>query len=248
MKDPEIISNFSAFTTTWRAELDATFNALTADEAAFLESYGRIAAFNAWREYVLNTRLSQESIGFFLEAQNDALVSHVFARLGSWRSALKSLRSMIENTLFCIYYKDHPVELSLWFTSAHTIAFSELTAYCLRHPLIGDCKTGKHSVELLVKEYATLSRAVHGSAPSFRMTAKGGKTLLWNADRPSVGAWQNREKSVCRGLNLILACLYRSDLQGTSHSGLRSAIFRCVSNEDRLNAKNDLKIAIVEKL
>ena len=62
---------------------------------------------------VLEPRMTADSLAFFLEAQNDALVSHVFGNLGSWRSALKALRSCIENVAFCLYYKDHPVELHL---------------------------------------------------------------------------------------------------------------------------------------
>ena len=45
-------------------------------------------------------------------------------------------------------------------------------------------------------EYSMLSKAVHASATSFRMTDKGTVTSLWSSDRIKLGSWKSREKNV----------------------------------------------------
>ena len=109
----ETETNFKNFDTAWRADMARVATELAKKDTIFLTSYRRIVSLQAWRTF-LELRISADSLAFFLEAQNDALTSHVFASLGSWRSALKALRSCIENVAFCLYYKDHPVEFRLW--------------------------------------------------------------------------------------------------------------------------------------
>src|SRR5580700_8104765 len=109
----ETEANFGAFDISWQKDMAVVSAELAKDQALYLASYRRLVSLQAWRAHV-ETRISEGSLAFFLEAQNDALTSHVFGRLGSWRSALKALRGCIDNVLFCVYYKDHPVELELW--------------------------------------------------------------------------------------------------------------------------------------
>ena len=115
----------------WR-KMTASSTELAKDNSIYLNSY-RIASLQAWRTH-LESRITEGSLAFFLEAQNDALTSHVFASLGSWRSALKALRSCIDNVLFCVYYKDHSVELDLWHSGKHKPSFNELFNYMENHP------------------------------------------------------------------------------------------------------------------
>src|SRR5215213_4616852 len=115
----EIEANFERFTQSWKSDLPRVMASLDTHSATFLESYSRLVSMNAWRSNILEDRISTGSLEFFAEALNDALVSHVFARIGSWRSALISLRSCIENTCYCLFYKDHPVELRLWEGGTH---------------------------------------------------------------------------------------------------------------------------------
>src|SRR5437867_1900885 len=130
----EIEANFDAFSTQWKAELGAVSAHLANERAYYVSSYIRVASLNAWREALLSGLISSGSLAFFLEAQNDAVISHVLASLGSWRSALKSLRSCIENVCSCLYYKDHPVELELWTAGNHRMDFINLIKYLWRHP------------------------------------------------------------------------------------------------------------------
>jgi hypothetical protein len=218
----EIKANAEKFGVDWRSTMQEASNVLAQEKTCFLESYERIVSLNAWRQHIENL-ISEESLAFFLEAQNDALTSHVFAALGSWRSALKALRSCIDNVLFCIYYKDHPVELELWKSGKHKPTFSELFTYCEQHPCRLDV-LAIDGIPMLRAEYSTLSKAVHSSAARFRMTLDIRETLLWSSSKNQLGMWQSRERSVLIGINLLLLSLFRESLAGSAAAGLRAAI------------------------
>jgi hypothetical protein len=171
----------------------------------------------------LEARISDASLSFFLEAQNDALTSHVFANLGSWRSALKALRSGIENVMFCLYYKDHSVEFTLWEMGQHKPPISDYMSYLERHPR----RIKEPSVDPiphLQTEYATLSKAVHASAKNFRMTKDVKGTLLWSPSLASFGQWQTRAIAVLLNLNLLLLVHFRNELRGAGAAPLREAV------------------------
>jgi hypothetical protein len=86
--DDEVESNFKSFSAAWLDSLQQSIKTLEAHPDKFLASYKTIASLNAWRENLIIQVVSEEASLFFLEAQNDALISHVLARMGSWRSAL----------------------------------------------------------------------------------------------------------------------------------------------------------------
>ena len=130
----EVEKNFDCFTERWKKEFPRTIAKLDKHRAVYLQSYIRIASMNAWRANVFAETISVGSLEFFAEAINDALVSHIWARFGSWRSALMSLRSCIENTCYSLYYKDHPVELRLWESGKHRPSFAEIHSYLASHP------------------------------------------------------------------------------------------------------------------
>lgn len=150
--------------------------------------------------------------------------SHVLAALGSWRESLKCLRSCIENVLFCEYYKDHPIELRLWLAGKHRLAFHEVISYFEKHPDIDENTKDLAGLGRLQKEYSILSRAVHGSGFSFRMTAAGGTTNLWSSDNTKLSSWSTRERQTLVGINLVLLTLRRRSLQGASLLALRQSI------------------------
>ncbi len=228
--DDEVESNFKSFSAAWLDSLQQSIKTLEAHPDKFLASYKTIASLNAWRENLIIQVVSEEASLFFLEAQNDALISHVLARMGSWRSALKALRSLVENVLHCLYYSDHPVELRQWLAGAHRLQFSELLSYFSAHPDLKDIPDDLSALVILKNEYGTLSRAVHGSAKGFRMTKGTDSTVLWSPDLPSLGAWKTREQSVLYALNLLLLGYFRTHLQGTSRPALRAAIALVISN------------------
>jgi hypothetical protein len=218
----ETEANFKAFDSDWRKDMAQVASDLAKDSALYLASYRRLTSLQAWRMF-LETRISEGSLAFFLEAQNDSLTSYVFASLGSWRAALKALRSCIDNMLFCVYYKDHPVELELWHAGKHKPTFSELFTYLDNHPARID-SSNIDAMPPLRTEYATLSKAVHASAKSFRMTNNIKETQLWSAASDQKGKWQTRERAVISSLNLLLLALYRTQMSGASASALREAI------------------------
>jgi hypothetical protein len=236
----EIEANFKAFDADWRSEMSKTATELAKDNATYLRSYRRIVSLQAWRAH-LESRVSEGSLAFFLEAQNDALTSHVFAALGSWRSALKALRSCIENVCFCLYYKDHPVELTLWLAGEHKPTFNELFNYFEHHPR--RIKAASiDAMPLIRSEYPTLSLAVHASAKAFRMTEDIKSTLLWSDAQDRKGKWQTRERDVIMALNLLLLALFRDDLSGAAAAGLREAVSLAIPASKYPDIKTHMKV------
>jgi hypothetical protein len=235
----EVKANFQRFTAAYLTELSSVQASISNHEDIFVESYQFLTSINVWRELIIKNRVAESAYAFFVEAHNDAVSSHAFARMGSWRAALKSLRSCIENVLFCEYYKDHPVELRLWDQGKHKISFSETMNYFDSHPDISDLPTDFTDLPRLQREYGTLSRAVHGSAPSFRMTGDDGFTNLWICDVARIGSWHTREHAVILCINYFLLSLYRELLQGAQFPGLRQAIGLCLNSQHHRDKVRD---------
>lgn len=243
----EIAANFESFNDSWRLDANATLVALDCKKSIFSESYSRIASFQAWRTSVIESSVDAESAAFFFEAQNDLLVSHCLAHLGSFRQALKSLRSCIENVLFTIYYKDHPIEFLKWEAGAHKLGFSELTTYLSSHPkLIGSSETN-NGIAQLKEEYSTLSKAVHSSARQFRMTTNLAENKLWINDSAAVSQWATRENAVIKALNLLLLYLFSANLQGAANLNLRRVIAITLPQKRFAQIKADLKVNLIFK-
>ena len=199
----EIKHNFAAFQDGWCTELSARLGSLPNHLGRFEESYIRLTSFQAWRVSVIEPYLPAGSVGFYAEAQNDALISHVQASLGSWRIALKALRSSIENTLLCLYYKDHQIEQKLWEIGKFRISVSTAINYFKSHPLILDLPDEITGIGIIEQQYTKLSKAVHASSLDFRMTEDGKGMSLWKTDTAHESRWESHEKKTVLGLNLL---------------------------------------------
>ncbi len=241
----EIRKNFSKFEAQWPTDLAAASAALEASKEAFAKSYIRITSIQAWRTSVIAGSVDEDSLAFFFEAQNDFLISHCLARSGSFRQALKSLRSAIENVFFSMYYKDHPVELEKWRDGRHKLGFTELSNYFESHPALNGKDKNETGLALIGGEYATLSKAVHGSAKGFRMTKNLIDIQLWSGDIPSVGRWASREKAVISGINLLLLHLFRDELQGVKHRNLRETLGLVLPKSAHSSIKNNLGVKLI---
>jgi hypothetical protein len=204
--------------------MDRVFVSLQAHENRHLGNYRRLVSLQAWRSELLEPTITDDALGFFLEAQNDGLVSLVLTQLGSCRAALQSLRSCMENVLFTLYYMDHPVEFALWNLGRHRLAFNQLEAYFTGHPSLDGIPQDIHGLRALSDEYSVLSRAVHGTAVSFRMSASDTGTQLWCDDVPRLGMYETRQKRTISTLNQLLLCVFREQLQGAVRVNLRKAI------------------------
>lgn len=245
MKDlqDEIRANFSSFTSAWKSEQATVTGELDASSETFFASYMRLVSLNAWREYLLSNILSQGSLAFFFEAQNDALVSHVFARQGAWRSALQSLRACIEAVVFCLYYKDHPVELMQWKMGKHKPSCANLLEYLASNPCFLKLDANITGLAAATSEYSILSRAVHGGE-SFRMTVGHGGTKLWSSAAASLGAWATRESHTISALNLMLLTMFREHLDGTKLALLRKAVSLTLPTTRHTAIKQHLKVVL----
>lgn len=239
----EIDQHFSSFTTAWHSEQETVETQLQKNQFIYKNSYARLVSLNIWREQLLSQRLRPEALAFFLEAQNDALVSHVFAAKGAWRASLQSLRAFLENAVFCMFFKDHPVELELWHIGKYKPGFADTKEYLSRHPRYFDLDASLTGISMLGAEYATLSKAVHG-VTSFRMTISGDETLLWSSDRANLGAWATREANAVRAVNLILLVMFSPELQGAAFPLLRKAASLAVPFRYHSSIKKKLGITL----
>jgi len=240
----ELAHNFEAFDKEWPTELIASRDAITPCKRSFEESYVRICSIQAWRINVVRPLNLDGPEAFFFEAQNDLLTSHWLARCGAFRPALKALRSAIENIYFSLFYKDHSVELAQWELGKHKLGFTELHKYVEAHPLVDGRSLAKDCLAELKSEYATLSKAVHGSAKAFRMTQNLEDIRLWSADPPSVSKWAAREKSVISNINLLLLHFFYEQLQGASKRDVRN-IISCVIPQSK---HGEIKASLQVKL
>lgn len=241
--DAETESNFEKFFVSWTNQAQENWTNLAKNDH-YLRSYRRIASFNAIRTDLLYDQVTSESHLFFQEAQNDLLVSHVNASFGSWRTSLQALRAHIENVLCGLYYMDHPVELANWGRGKHKLGFRQLHKYFESHPDLQSSPLSKKLLEKMEAEYATLSKAVHGSAKNFRMTEKASDTLLWSVEESKIGMWEAREKAVMFSTVLLILVLFSDSLTGTKRPGLRKSLVYLFSDKTRRDIKSELKVSI----
>jgi hypothetical protein len=220
----EIKHNYIVFQEDWQQNLSHRISELPNRIARFERSYIRLTTIQAWRASIIEQQLKRGSIGFYAEAQNDALISHVQASLGSWRIALKSLRSCIENILLCLYYKDHEVELKLWEMGKFRIGASETIQYFQKHPFIIGIPDDLTGLSLITQQYKKLSEAVHASSVHFRMTEDGKALSLWESAGTHENMWETHEKKTIQGLNLLMLTIFKDHLQGTNLASLRQAV------------------------
>lgn len=243
----ELRANFNQFNQSWRIEANTTLAALDVKHDTFGESYSRIASIQAWRTSIIESTLDADSAAFFFEAQNDLLVSHCLAHLGSFRQSLKALRSAIENILFTIYYKDHSVELRRWKDGEHKLGFTELIAYVSSHPLMKGISDDSNGVAKIKEEYSTLSKAVHASAKRFRMTNESVENRLWINDVTELSCWATRENAVIKALNLLLLHCFADKLKGAAHPNLRQLIGLVIPKKRHIQIRSDLQINLAFK-
>jgi hypothetical protein len=198
----------------------------------FEDAFTRLLSLQAWRSEVFEDKLQEGEMQFALEGQNDLLVSYILARSGQWRTALQSLRAAIENYLNCLYFKDHPVEFELWTQGNYRTQFSELVSYFSSHPRTAHLADKEFGIDIIKSEYATLSKAVHGSAQAFRMTQTTGPKLF-SADSAALGKWNTRNRHVIRGINLLLLSLFSEELHASRKRNLRKAMSHALKATDR---------------
>lgn len=240
----EVDASFGDFTSEWNSDFKNAIDLVGANALVFKTSYRRLVSLQAWRSELLESALSKEALGFFVEAQNDGVVSHVLASLGCWRPALQALRSVIENSYRTLYYMDHPVELSLWEQGKHRLSRKELEDYLEIHPALGKLEIAKMGLSILSKQYAILNHAVHASSKGFRMTNEKEELQLAIADNVRSNKWHTNERDTIVGLNLLLLTFFRSELQGASKRNLRKAVSLEFSDDLRNKVKAELNITL----
>lgn len=243
----EILENSAIFYATWPKQLETVRTELGGRSDVFEESYLRLTSLQAWRSELLDNVMPQDALAFFMEAQNDAVLSHCLATCGCWRPALKGLRSCLENVMQALYYMDHPVELQQWAVGKHRMQFAELSSYFERHPRMVDAPASLQILPLLSTEFATLSRAVHASSKSFRMTHAAGQVVLFASNEQNLGAWRTRQRLVLTALNLLLIAIFREAMAGTKLLNLKKVISFALPSKCRSAMKAAWSVTIPER-
>jgi len=239
----EVAHNYGVFAVSFPERITA--NAVASrGKGHLVESYGRIATLNSLKIDLIIPNFSVGAAQFFFEAHNDALLSHVHASFGSWRAALQSLRSFMENIMSAIYYADHPIELEKWETGDFRLSPRELREYCASHPRIAAVNKSLNVKDALDAEYATLSKAVHASNTLFRMTTAAGDINIGSFSDAELGKWSTREKATISICTLIVVAVLHTQLDGAKRPQLRKALGLTLSAQARKAAKEALGVII----
>lgn len=220
----EIDNNFQRYRQRWPRQQTAALTALNGERSVFVSSYRRLTSLQAWRTNVIDTINPNVCASFFLEAQNDAMYSHILAQMGVWRLALQSLRSCLENCCLYLYYKDHLVEFQQWEGGAHRLSFRDLKKYFRSHPLLVDTPNRINGIDQLSAQFDVLSKAVHGSALDLRMTAGDKFPNLWDTTKSNLTRWATNEQKTIETINLLLVAFYREMISGVMHPQLRDVV------------------------
>jgi hypothetical protein len=246
MLDAEIIAYAEKFRAGLGGKLNENIVVITDSSASKIDdAYARLTTLQAWRSFVLDEHIAAEALGFYSEAQNDGLTSSVLISVGMWRSAMKSLRSLIENIVHCLYFKDHPIEFRQWDEGKFRISFRELFDYFISHPDIVKFPDGLKGVHELKKQYGQLSNVVHSSAKQFRMTDEVETSKLWNTTSEGVAKWSSMQKNVLRDTNHLLLALFSNKVQGAANKGLREALSLAIPSSRDAAVKTNLGVTIV---
>lgn len=239
----EINDNYLAFSKKVSSSIVSNIAEFEGNEK-LVESYARIAAINALKVDIVEPHFPKGAANFFFEAHNDSLISHVNASYGSWRSALQALRSFMENTMAAIYYLDHPVEFVKWSAGNFRMSPKEMREYISEHPRLHKLANELELKVALDKEYATLSKAVHGTNSMFRMTTADGKTNIANPSLAELGKWSSRERSAVDICMTSLVGVVSEHFDGAKMPNLRAALSIAIRSNSRAALKKHLDVSI----
>lgn len=204
-------------------------------QEALRDAYENTATFVAIAKHIIG---NEDTTSLFLrESHADLLSAHALIAHGFTRPSHIALRCFMEDCLYFIYYKDHPVEFAQWLEEKHSMQFIELYSYLEKHPSISDHKESI-KLENLRTLYRRLSGTVHGSS-------QGTKTKdVITKDSIELSKWVGYQKKCIRAMVLILCILFQEKLQGASFSHPKSVIGLILSKEQKAFLRSKCKIAI----
>lgn len=242
----EVDDNFEYFFLETERKVIEAFCLMNDYKDVFKESNRRIVSIQAWNSDLIENIEGNDAKLFFLEAQNDILMSHALARQGAWRVALMSLRSSIENILYGVYYLDHEVELRLWNRGNYRIGFTEALNYIKDHPDFRDVPQNVRKLGSLKKEYQTLSKAVHASSKSFRVVNDGSVEGLNLPCAVELQKWSCRERTTISLLNMIMIIFFRKHIERAGYRNLRKAVSLSVPDQWFDDIKKHLEVTLIK--
>lgn len=245
MSDSEIQANAESFRSGLIDVIRGNFDLISSSDAGKLDAaYARLTCLQAIRSYIIQDTVSEGALGFYTEMQSDALTSQVLIMTGASRSALKSLRSVIENFIRSIYYTDHPIEYRQWEIGKHRPTFKSFFDYFETHPDLVDRSSGILNLSILHATWKELSQAVHASAKTERMSDSNNKISIWTTTRGAVGKWASLQSSIIKYICLTYALIYHEKLAGASLKPLRESIAIAIPTNLDAKLKTNLSIKI----
>jgi hypothetical protein len=233
------LSQFWIDTDAEQASASASIRA----NARITAHYAHATAFESWRRNILDPELGV-GLPFWIEAQNDFLLSLIHGGKGVWRSALQALRSFVENAVSSVYFSEHPVEARRFTAGDFRLSWTGSKEYLRSYPGNKDTEFRRKLVDSLAYEYSELSAAVHGSAESFRMTAGQQYPKLCDSTPALLGAWQTRVGKSARAVHLLLLQHFAAQLTGARLPLLRADIAKVLGTSDRATVKRELGIVL----
>lgn len=246
MSDPDIAANAALFRQQIIPALTSNFQDLAPGSIAKIDAaYGRLTGLQALRASILESQISEGALGFFNEAQGDGLTSQVLVSVGATRSALKSLRSLIENVVRSIYYADHAIEYELWEAEKHRPTFKSLFDYLEAHPALSKLDFVSEATCKIHSNWKKLSQAVHASAKAERMATDASKISLWRTTQEAVAQWANFQMNVLKDVIIIYTALYSRNMQGAALQSVRSALSLSVPTNLDSRFLQDLGVRII---
>ena len=223
----------SQFLLDWQTELGRIVQVMSTNETVVQSSYMRMASLQAWKTEFFEATMPMHALAFYVEAQNDAVLSQVLAMQGLCRSSLQAMRSCVENVYGMIYYQDHPIELEQWMQGKHRMDRSEYSSYIKKHPrlqgkLVEDC-----GVVALDNLYILLNHAVHASSVGFRMAMNPPSLTIAVDDHVRFKKWNTSHSHLISEINMLLLSIYGNKIAGAAKLGLKRAIYLSLSPRQR---------------
>lgn len=212
-------------------------------DARIAPPYAHALALESWRRNLLDNALGS-GLDLWYEAQNDFLLCLVHAGRGVWRSSLQALRSFVENSTSAVFFSEHPVEARRFESGDFRLTWSESKKYFASYPYSTPAAFRDPLWRSLDHEYAELSKAVHGSTRSFRMTAANAFPVLSSSDPALIGAWKTRVNHSARAVHLLLLQHFQDQLVGARLPALREEVARALSAAERTKIRTSLGIVL----
>lgn len=155
----EVRKKASRFQKKYREKLASNWKeTITNSRGSFYTCYKYGTVFQNWR---IGLEACGKSSEFIREMQTDSIVSIIFANQCMYRSAMMSLRSLLECCFNEIFFRCHPIEYKWWIEGDYKAGFFKIIDFVFK---LDNPKNYEKKTKIKQKintSYKTLSKYVH---------------------------------------------------------------------------------------